>query len=67
MRAAQKGDNIMQQTMPEILTPKQAAEHLHISVATLLRRARRGEIQAAMIGRQWRFKREWLESLPEKK
>ena len=53
--------------MPEIVTPRQAAEYLQISVSTLLRRARRGEIQAATVGRQWRFRREWLEpSVPEK-
>ena len=51
---------------PEILTAKQAAEFLQISVDTLKAQAAAGMIPAAKVGREWRFSRRrllaWVEA-----
>lgn len=41
----------------DVMTAKQAAEFLQTSLATLLRKARAGELPAAKLGREWRFRR----------
>ncbi|MGH8258815.1 MAG: helix-turn-helix domain-containing protein [Steroidobacteraceae bacterium] len=45
-----------------ILTLRQAAAHLQIAVKTCGALARRGQIPAFKLGRQWRFVREELDS-----
>ena len=48
----------------DVMTAEQAAEFLQTSRDTLLRKARRGELPAAKVGREWRFSRteldEWV-------
>jgi excisionase family DNA binding protein len=41
----------------DVMTTEQAAEFLQTSRATLLRKARAGDIPAAKLGREWRFRR----------
>lgn len=41
----------------EILTAKEAAEYLRISVAQLKKLAKKGEIKHERLGRLWRFKK----------
>lgn len=38
------------------ITPKEAARQLSVSPKTIIRAARRGELQAIQIGRQWRVR-----------
>ena len=49
---------------PDVLTPAQLAELLQVDEKTVRELARRGEIPARKIGREWRFSRaavlEWL-------
>jgi excisionase family DNA binding protein len=49
-----------------VLTPCEAAASLRISVATLLRLSRHGEIPGVRIGKLWRYRKsaldEWLRS-----
>lgn len=45
-----------------VLTTKEAAEFLRLSVETVKRKASAGEIPAAKTGREWRFVREDLEA-----
>lgn len=53
--------------MDEILTLGEAASYLRLAPITLYRKARRGEIPAAKVGKSWRFHRdqlaEWLKHL----
>jgi excisionase family DNA binding protein len=48
-----------------ILTPDEAAVYLRISVATLLRLSRAGEIPGVRVGKLWRYRKsaldEWLQ------
>ncbi len=46
----------------DVMTAKQAAEFLQTSRDTLLRKARAGELPAAKLGREWRFRREDLDA-----
>jgi uncharacterized protein len=50
--------------MPNIMTLEQTAEYLHLHPVTLRNKARRGELPAIKLGRQWRFVKaqldEWL-------
>ena len=57
----------------DILTAKEAAEYLKLSVETVKAKAREGLMPAAKIGREWRFSRrqllEWIEeggAIPER-
>lgn len=47
--------------MDRILTLAEAARFLKVAPVTLYRKARRGEVPAARIGRGWRFHRDQLE------
>lgn len=38
----------------DILTPAQTAERLHLSLTTVYRMARRGELPMIRLGRSWR-------------
>lgn len=55
--------------MPEIMTLEQTAEYLHLHPATVRDKARKGEIPATKLGRQWRFVKTqldaWLGQRPE--
>jgi excisionase family DNA binding protein len=44
----------------EVLTPEQAAELLHVSVATVYRELRAGRLPGFKIGQQWRLSRDEL-------
>jgi excisionase family DNA binding protein len=50
----------------DVMTPAEAAAYLRISIATLLRMARNGEIPGLRVGKLWRFRRSeldrWLRS-----
>jgi excisionase family DNA binding protein len=50
--------------MSDIMTLGQTAEYLHLHPVTLRNKARKGEIPASKLGRQWRFQKqrveEWL-------
>jgi excisionase family DNA binding protein len=48
--------------MPEVLTARQAAEFLQTSRDTLIRKARAGQIPAAKLGREWRFRKSDLDA-----
>jgi len=41
----------------DVMTAEQAAEFLQTSRATIVRKARAGELPAAKLGREWRFRR----------
>ena len=47
-----------------VLIPREAAQYLRISVATLLRHSRTGEIPGHPVGKLWRYRKseldEWL-------
>jgi excisionase family DNA binding protein len=58
--------------MSDVMTLEQTAEYLHLHPVTLRNKARKGEIPAAKVGREWRFSRAqvlaWIEhggDLPE--
>ena len=46
-----------------LLVPREAASYLKISVATLRRAVRRGDLRHTRVGRLLRFRRDWLEQL----
>ncbi len=50
----------------DVLTVKQAAEFLQVSEETIRRRALRGEMPAAKVGRGWRFSQRQLMSWIER-
>ncbi len=51
--------------MSEVLTAKEAAEYLKLSVETVKAKARAGQMPATKIGREWRFSQrqllKWIE------
>ena len=51
--------------MSDVMTLEQTAEYLHLHPATLRDKARKGQIPAAKVGREWRFSHaqvlEWVE------
>jgi excisionase family DNA binding protein len=48
---------------PDIMDIAEAASYLNIKKGTLYRLAKNGQVPAAKIGGQWRFKRERLDKL----
>jgi excisionase family DNA binding protein len=46
----------------DVMAAEQAAEFLQTGRNTLLRKARRGELPAAKLGREWRFRRADLDA-----
>jgi excisionase family DNA binding protein len=55
---------------PEILTPQEAAEVLHVPLLTVQRQAKAGRLPGHRIGKEWRFSRtvllEWLAAGPDR-
>ncbi len=51
----------------EFVTIEELAERLKISVRTVQRIVERKEISAIRIGRQWRFRKEWVDEWLETK
>jgi excisionase family DNA binding protein len=53
-------------SLPEVLTTRQAAELLQLSVETIKAQAAAGMLPAAKVGREWRFSRRqllaWIEA-----
>ena len=47
--------------MEPMYTIEQVAEIFKVSPRTILRLIERGELTAFQVGRQWRFKPEWVE------
>ncbi|MCX7049039.1 MAG: helix-turn-helix domain-containing protein [Candidatus Sumerlaeota bacterium] len=45
----------------EFVTVEELADKLKVSSRTIQRFVRRKELSAIRIGRQWRFRREWIE------
>ena len=45
----------------ELVTIEELAERLQVHVRTIQRIVKRKELRAIRIGRQWRFRREWVE------
>jgi excisionase family DNA binding protein len=52
--------------MSDIMTLGQTAEYLHLHPVTLRNKARKGEIPASKLGRQWRFSKAQLLAWIEK-
>ncbi len=46
----------------QIMTPKEAAKYLGFHLVTVYRLLKKGEVPAAKIGGQWRFKKDVLDS-----
>ena len=46
----------------DVMTAQQAAEFLQTSRDTIIRKARAGELPAAKLGREWRFRRADLDA-----
>lgn len=54
-------------TLPEILTPRELADHLRVSEATIRNMANRGDIpEGFRVGKSWRFHREAVTRLAPK-
>lgn len=47
---------------PEVLTAEEAAAYLRVSMNTMRKLLRDGEIPAAKVGREWRIKRAALDT-----
>ena len=45
-----------------LLDPKEAAELVHLHPKTVIRMARENKIPAVRLGKQWRFRKSWLEA-----
>ena len=54
--------NDEQESMPDMLTIAEVAKYLKLHELTVRRLAREGELPAFKVGRQWRIKRDLLES-----
>ncbi|MFA5167124.1 MAG: helix-turn-helix domain-containing protein [Candidatus Omnitrophota bacterium] len=46
----------------QIMTPKEAAKYLGFHLVTIYRLLKKGEVPAAKIGGQWRFKKDVLDN-----
>ncbi len=53
--------------MDKWLTLEQIAEYLQMSVSSIYKMAQTGKIPAYKVGRQWRFKKEEIDALVEKR
>ena len=51
-----------EEDMPDMLTIAEVAKYLKLHELTVRRLAREGELPAFKVGRQWRIKRDLLES-----
>jgi excisionase family DNA binding protein len=51
-----------EEEMPDMLTISEVAKYLKLHELTVRRLAREGELPAFKVGRQWRIKRDLLES-----
>ena len=47
--------------MDEMLTVEMVAKRFNVSQRTVVRLIKSREIRALRVGRQWRFKKEWIE------
>ena len=56
-----------QESMPDMLTISEVAEYLKLHELTVRRLAREGELPAFKVGRQWRIKRDLLETWIEER
>jgi len=53
-------------TQEEIMSPKQAAKYVGVSLATFYKLIKNGEIPAKKIGNQWRIARSVLDEMIRK-
>ena len=56
-----------EENMPDMLTIAEVARYLKLHELTVRRLAREGELPAFKVGRQWRIKRDLLESWIEQR
>ena len=49
-----------------MLTAEEVAEKFRVSTRTVLRLIDAGQIRAIRVGRQWRFKKEWVDEWVER-
>ena len=56
-----------EENMPDMLTIAEVAKYLKLHELTVRRLAREGELPAFKVGRQWRIKRDLLESWIEER
>ena len=49
--------------MQEIMTPKEVARYLNISLLTVYKYARQGIIPGSRIGNSWRFNKEYIDTV----
>ena len=56
-----------EENMPDMLTIAEVAKYLKLHELTVRRLAREGELPAFKVGRQWRIKRDLLESWIEQR
>ena len=50
------------ETMPEIMTPKEVAQYLKMSVLTVYKHAKQGTIPEFRIGNSWRFDKKRIDA-----
>ncbi|WP_366553310.1 helix-turn-helix domain-containing protein [Aquibaculum sediminis] len=53
--------------LPTLLSERQAAEALGVSIDTVRRARQRGEIRASFIGRRWKYRAEWIEDFIDRR
>ena len=49
--------------MPEIMTPKEVAQYLKMSVLTVYKHAKQGTIPGFRIGNSWRFDKKKIDAV----
>ena len=49
--------------MPEIMTPKEVAQYLKMSVLTVYKHAKQGTIPGFRIGNSWRFDKKKIDTV----
>ena len=52
--------------MERMVTVEELAQRFNVSPRTVLRLIQSREIRALRVGRQWRFKKEWIEQWVDK-
>jgi len=55
----------MAESLPEIMTIQEVAAYLRISVSTVTKNAKSGEIPGKLLGSSWRFSRKMIEKMME--
>lgn len=53
--------DIDEKASAQIMTPRQAADYLHLHPITIYRLIKKGELPGFRVGGQWRFKKDLLD------